>query len=165
MERFWNKVKKTDGCWEWMASKNNWGYPLFWYKGRSRPGNRVCWELTRGSAPEAQVLHRCDNPGCVRPDHLYSGTHDQNMRDKVDRDRCFRPAGSLNKAARLTEAQVADVRRDQRLHRVIAQEYGVTRSQISKIKRGDRWSDAPLQPNEQKPEAPHERQHTSATCN
>jgi hypothetical protein len=88
-ERFWEKVQKTDGCWEWTASRSG-GYG---YLGGG-PGkglvkaHRVSWELHNGLVPVGLcVLHRCDNPGCVRPDHLYVGTQKQNAEDREARGR------------------------------------------------------------------------------
>lgn len=85
-ELFWGKVVKTNGCWEWIAGTNEKGYGIF-----------LCWKAHRYSAhlhgiiptidSSSLVLHRCDNPRCVRPDHLYAGTHKDNMRDMAVRGR------------------------------------------------------------------------------
>ena len=85
-ERFWPKVQKGDGCWIWTAGGDRTtGY------GRIRIGtrgtlqalaHRVAWELTYGPVPEGLIVcHHCDNPRCVRPDHLFVGTYVDNMRD------------------------------------------------------------------------------------
>ena len=86
-ERFWAKVPTLGvGCWEWAGGRDNdEGY------GRIREGrggspflltHRVAWELTQGPIPDGlMVLHKCDNPPCVRPDHLFLGTNTDNMRD------------------------------------------------------------------------------------
>lgn len=102
MERFWSKVKKGDGCWEWQAKRNNKGYGLF--RIRSKVGwmfstaSRVSYELTYGAIPKGLwVLHTCDNRGCVRPDHLFLGTHSDNMTDmwrKVRRPSAIGPEGA-----------------------------------------------------------------------
>jgi hypothetical protein len=82
--RFWDKVRIGDGCWEWQASKRATGYGQFAYLGKpSVKAHRVAWMLNRGLIPDGVcVLHRCDNPGCVRPSHLFLGTQEDNIRDR-----------------------------------------------------------------------------------
>lgn len=79
-ERFWPKVEKTDGCWNWMACKNHAGYGTVKYKGQSRLAHRLCYELLIGPIPAGLVLdHLCRNPACVNPAHLDPVTHQVNM--------------------------------------------------------------------------------------
>jgi hypothetical protein len=85
-ERFWEKVRKSDQCWEWIASKTRNGYGFFHRGGRvdRKPirAHRLSWELHNGPIPDGLwVLHKCDNPCCVRPDHLFIGTRSDNMKD------------------------------------------------------------------------------------
>ena len=90
VERFWAKVQKrpNDECWLWLGAKWKSGYgQLRRYKTQRWLAHRVSWEIANGRAPALHVLHKCDNPSCVRPDHLYEGTNAENMRDKVDRGR------------------------------------------------------------------------------
>lgn len=94
MERFWSKVEKTDGCWNWRGARlrrphdGSLSYGVFNLDGRSQPAHRVAWQLLNGPIPEGKwLLHDCDNQGCVRPDHLYVGTHADNTRDAVMRRR------------------------------------------------------------------------------
>ena len=88
-ERFWEHVKKPgdggeDGCWEWQGALRN-GYGHFWISDEYpyyRQAHRVSWELAHGPISEEVVLcHKCDNPPCVRPDHLFPGTRGDNRRD------------------------------------------------------------------------------------
>ena len=89
MERFWSKVQKIDGgCWLWIAYRDSKGYGSFGLDGKVRKAHRVAYELTYGPLPEgAHVLHSCDNPSCVNPQHLRAGTHVDNMRDRVEHGR------------------------------------------------------------------------------
>ena len=91
MERFWNKVMKiveTDECWEWIAFKNKDGYGLFGYNGKNQKAHRVSWQLHNGPIPDGLcVLHKCDNPSCVNPNHLFLGTNADNIKDRVNKNR------------------------------------------------------------------------------
>ena len=79
--RFWVKVEDTGYCWHWTGSTNRHGYGTFKINGRPELAPRVAYTLTRGGIESDCVLHRCDNPICVNPDHLFSGTHHDNMMD------------------------------------------------------------------------------------
>jgi len=87
-DRFWNKVNKTDGCWEWGANRNPSGYGRFRLNGRMEVAHRVGYSLAFGQIPDGLfILHSCDNPPCVNPSHLRAGTKADNMRDMVQRGR------------------------------------------------------------------------------
>lgn len=83
-QRFWQKVRKTESCWEWGASTDSPGYGRVWVDGRMRPAHRVAWELTNGPIPDGMFLdHRCGNHRCVNPDHLRVVTPGQNNQHRT----------------------------------------------------------------------------------
>lgn len=85
---FWAMVVKTEGCWEWTGAKFKTGYGAVNIGHRIVTTHRRSWELTNGPIPEGLfVLHHCDNRPCVRPDHLFLGTHQDNMTDMVSKGR------------------------------------------------------------------------------
>jgi len=92
--RFWSKVTKGAGCWEWTASTDHKGYGKLaegGRQGRTLSAHRVSYELNVGPIPDGLlVLHRCDNPPCVRPDHLFVGTHTDNAQDMAKKGRSWR---------------------------------------------------------------------------
>jgi hypothetical protein len=89
-ERFWSKVAVTtnpEECWEWQAAKTTKGYGRITVEDRQLRAHRVSWYLTYNHWPELHVLHKCDNPACVNPDHLFLGTDRDNMKDMIHKDR------------------------------------------------------------------------------
>jgi len=87
-ERFWPKVDKTGDCWLWTGWRNDEGYGYIRDVGRIVRAHRASYELTQGAIPEGMmVLHKCDNPPCVRPDHLRLGTNGDNMIDMYSKGR------------------------------------------------------------------------------
>ena len=80
MDRFWNKVSTTDGCWEWQAGLNPEGYGWFWFDGGPRYAHVVAYQLTHGAIPDGLVIdHTCENRACVNPDHLEPVTSGVNL--------------------------------------------------------------------------------------
>lgn len=87
-ERFWPNVKKTDGCWYWTGSVAGNGYGAIFYNGKQEGAHRIAWILANGPIPKGLLIrHKCDNPLCVRLDHLEIGTVADNARDMVQRGR------------------------------------------------------------------------------
>ena len=93
MKRFWDRVDKTDGCWNWMGVKNKKGYGSFGCIKGINLAHRASWFIHNGEIPKDKdnnycgtklVLHECDNPSCVNPDHLFLGTDVDNGRDKAE---------------------------------------------------------------------------------
>lgn len=101
MQRFWDKVEKTDTCWNWVAAnRGKTGYGCFKFKGKVYDSHRFVWFLTYGVFSTEWILHHCDNRKCVRPEHLYEGTPKENVRDMWERNRrILKPHGQGNKYA------------------------------------------------------------------
>lgn len=156
-ERFWEKVSK-DGlvpahrpelgpCWIWTGGINEHrgGYGMFMVrKGVIRRSHRIAWELANDRAVPAGlwVLHRCDNPPCVRPDHLFLGTPKSNVDDMAAKGRTRVRHGSDRPQARLSEADVTAIRTARAQGAVgaeLARQYGVHRSTIYHICQRDNW--------------------------
>lgn len=117
-------VESGDGCWNWSGHKNADGYGQLWVKKLWR-AHRYAWTLFRGKIPTGKcVLHRCDNPSCVNPDHLFIGTNQDNVDDRKKKNRGCRLYGELNGRAKLSAAQVEKIRS--------LRASGVTVSELSK---------------------------------
>jgi hypothetical protein len=86
--RFRAKIHRSETCWEWTAGCFTNGYGQFQLAGQPYMAHRIAWTLENGPIPDGlSILHRCDNKLCVRPDHLWVGTHDDNMADMAEKGR------------------------------------------------------------------------------
>ena len=124
-------------CWEWQKSLDRDGYGYFWYDSKTSRGHKYAWELYFGDRGGLCVLHTCDNPCCVNPDHLFLGTHQDNVKDRDSKGRQVK--GSKQHLSKLTEEQVRAIRKDSRKHRIIANEYNIAKSNIWFIKSRTTW--------------------------
>ena len=145
--RFWSKVKRGPGCWEWQAgTSEGYGYSYF-YGGSGQGAHRVMYKMGRGTIPkEMRVCHRCDNRLCVRPSHLFLGTQKENIQDAANKGRLkgnTTVKGIGNPKAKLTEAQVKAILKDTRQLRAIASDYSVTYGLVGMIKRREIWKHIP----------------------
>ena len=113
-DRFWTKVAipaDGEGCWEWTASRNKDGYGRFRVGGVLKRAHRVAYERVVGPIPDGGcVLHHCDHPSCVRPDHLFVGTNLDNAHDRDAKGRQHTLRGEDHGRAKLTEDDVRAIR-------------------------------------------------------
>lgn len=85
---FWSKVDKSKECWEWTGCKDRDGYGQFGYNNRQWKAHRIAYFFSHGSIDDSKLIcHHCDNPKCVRPEHLYQGTVKDNSQDMINRGR------------------------------------------------------------------------------
>lgn len=140
-DRFWSRVQKTDGCWLWTGSTQQAGYGTVNVGGgKFDRAHRVAWRLSRGADADKFVCHRCDNPRCVRPDHLFLGTHEENMADMRAKGRSR--TGSKNPLAKLTDADVFAIRCSHAMgipRASIANRHGIGRGTVTKIVARRAW--------------------------
>lgn len=112
LKRFWSRVDRSGHCWEWTADKFNNGYGRFYFEGRQQGAHRLAYELIIGTIPDGMcACHKCDNPSCVRPSHIFIGTQLENMRDaaKKGRTRGFQ-RGNKPSHALFTDDEVREIR-------------------------------------------------------
>lgn len=138
-DRFWSKVAKGDGCWEWIGAKIPKGYGRFYWRGKPRYAHRVSLELAGVIVPDDKmVLHSCDNPSCVNPQHLSVGTGFDNMRDAAAKGRVVRVQdwrGERNPKAKVNASQTDEIARSDEPTRVLANKYGLSATRIRQIRR------------------------------
>ena len=141
-ERFDAKFRVTPGCWVWLAAIDSRGYGQSYIGGKpGRGSHRVSYELHVGPIPDGlHVLHRCDNRRCINPEHLFLGTHQDNMRDRNSKGRQAHNRGERGGGSKLSETKVREIKADPRSQRALATMHGVSQGLISLIKRGQRWS-------------------------
>ncbi len=141
-ERFESNImmEPNTGCWLWTGIANTNGYPQMKINGERVLVHRYSYELAYGAIPEGLcVLHRCDTPSCVNPKHLFAGTQQDNMADCKNKGRFARMTGENNGYASLTDEVVLCILKDQRKQIVIAKAYGVSTTNICRIKRREAW--------------------------
>jgi len=145
--RFWasieNKSISGADCWEWVKGKDEKGYGGIFESGRGRiKSHRLSWEINVGEIPEGfHVLHKCDNPSCVNPAHLWLGTHQDNMKDSKEKGR--RPMGEDNVRSKLSVQEVKTIRKlrkDGMKYSELAKMFNVSRQTIPDIINGRCWS-------------------------
>ena len=145
-ERFAGKFVQADSssCWEWTGAKYPDGYGQIMTTPKKYEGShRDSYKLFKGEIPAGMcVCHSCDNPGCVNPDHLFLGTHRQNMEDKAAKGRSHKPKGQKNGRAKLSPSAVNLIRLAAKrgIHqRFLGRWFGVSKSMIGNVMRQENW--------------------------
>ena len=142
VRRFWAKVTKGFGCWNWIGAKRK-GYGIISFgprPGRIFYAHRIAWELAHSASPGNMcVCHSCDNPACVNPDHLFLGTLSDNARDRDAKGRNINLVGERHGMAKLTDSAVVDIRASAESALALAARYGVSRKTIYCTRRGEGW--------------------------
>lgn len=150
-ERFWEKVDKTDTCWNWTGAGLK-GYGRFSYKGEAHYATRVVWEWVYGPITDGlHVLHTCHNPACVRVDHLYLGTPADNAKDRLkdgtqvshEAGYSYWAKGEAHPRSKLTEDQVREIRRlwaEGGIKKMdLVRKFGMSHYAIRQVLNGHHW--------------------------
>lgn len=139
-ERFNAKIKKTNGCWIWLAATRS-GYGTMKINGKMINTHRLSYELYNGPIPKGlYVLHKCDNKKCVNPEHLFLGNQDINMKDMAKKDRHL--YGEKSPLSKLKEEEVKDIRSRKKyrgLQTDLAKEFNIDQTTISLILNNKIW--------------------------
>lgn len=141
--RFFSNVQKTETCWLWIGYRNRRNYGVFSFRDYPFAAHRVSFFLANGTIdPSKCVCHRCDNPPCVNPAHLFEGSNKENSVDAMVKGRLAK--GEQNGFSKLNKTQVLEILAKYKPHKykvkTLALEYGVSRRAIESIIYGWRWA-------------------------
>jgi hypothetical protein len=145
-QNFWSHVEKTADCWLWNGVRMHFGHGRM-YCGKVEGhilAHRVSWRIHNGPIPDGlNVLHRCDNPPCVNPEHLFLGTHQDNIKDRDQKGRGARLGGERNGCSILKEADVRQIRSlwPSKSQTELARMFGVHLSTVHLIVHRRHWKD------------------------
>lgn len=136
------EIKGPEECWESTWYKTPFGYGRIGIKGRIYPVHRIVFELFNGPIEDGLVCcHKCDNPGCCNPNHLFKGTQKDNVHDMISKKRDVRVKGESHWKAKLTDSQIEEIRKRYSEGGVyqyeLAKEFGVSQTHIGKIVMGE----------------------------
>lgn len=141
------KVAGPDECWIWTGSKQHFGHGECRIMNGKTAAHRVAWVLAGNEIPDGLcVLHKCDNPPCVNPAHLFVGTRGDNSRDMLAKGRNVAPRGERCAAAKLTSQQVLEIRRrfGQESAINLGRVFGINRRTVYKLVKKLRWKHLPV---------------------
>lgn len=161
IRRFFSGIKKNSitGCWEWSRTKNNFGYGMMGVSTDAILVHRYSWMHHYGEIPDGLIVcHKCDNPSCANPEHLFLGTHKDNVHDKISkgRDNYRRKTLRAKRVPKVKEPSKARSRSDTKLtpgqvkeikfllrggvkQAHVAKKFSVSRTTILFIKQGKMW--------------------------
>ena len=142
-ERFFHYTKQSAGCWEWAGSKDANGYGRLNVGGKPILASRASFLLHHGDVPAGKcVCHKCDNPGCVNPEHLFIGTQAENVADMHTKGRARKRGlpGVTHHAAKMTPEAVREIRAGGKSDAHWATHFGVSRATVHAIRTGKTWA-------------------------
>ena len=150
ISRFWSKVNRggivmphmDTPCWEWTGSLNTQGYGTVNINEITQRAHRVSWVIYNGEIPaRMNILHKCDNPGCVRQDHLFIGSAYDNMKDMISKDRGVHAQGVSHSMAKLSDSDVIAIRKayPSTSQRALGRMHGISQSMICNIVNRKNW--------------------------
>lgn len=147
-ERFWSFIEKGESCWKWKGSKNRCGYGMIGEGRKVVYAHDLSYRLHYGEIPATDnylgrmyILHKCDNPECTNPEHLFAGTQTDNMRDMSSKGRST--SGEKSYSAKLTWEDAKKIREmwksGQYTQRLLSEMFDIDRSSISNIVNNKQW--------------------------
>ena len=126
----------NSGCQLWLGCTYRHGYGQINWRGRARAAHRLAWEVANGPIPDGLVVcHRCDVAGCINPQHMWLGTQADNIRDMMSKGRSRHSKG-VPRRSKISDEQVAAIKSDPRIYRLIALDYAICTKTVGKIKLG-----------------------------
>lgn len=149
--QFWSMVdiRADNDCWEWCGTRSSLGYGHLTRKKGTRKAHRIAYEIAVGPIPVGMVIcHRCDNPACCNPSHLWAGSQSENMKDCWIKGRMAAPVATSETAlrgsrcvhAKLSDEDVRKIYASTENEKVIAKKFGVSKTTVHNIKVGRTWS-------------------------
>lgn len=141
-ERLEARTDKSGDCWVWNGAKNMHGYGVLRHEQKNYLAHRAAWMVERGPIPNGLcVCHRCDAPACINPDHLFLGTHADNMHDMIAKGRARHssPSGSKSPHAKLTDEAVSEIRARAASQPALARRFGVNVTTVQRVQYGHTW--------------------------
>jgi predicted XRE-type DNA-binding protein len=141
-ERFAQYVRRGEGCWDWLGYIDSGGYGRINVGGTPKLASRVSYLLHYGDVPKGKVVcHKCDNPKCVNPEHLFIGSQADNVRDMHDKGRARKRAlfGEAHSRSKLTEDMVRGIRNCALSNTEAAELFGISRSTVYDIRKRRSW--------------------------
>jgi hypothetical protein len=144
----------VNGCINWLGNKDTLGYGRISVDGKLQLVHRVSYMLYYGNYPKYNACHSCDNPSCINPFHLFDGTHQDNVNDKIKKGRSIpgNHVGEHNGRAKLTLELVRQIRLEKQLtkatNKTLSEKYNIGRSQMTRIINKVQWNDDYVDPEE-----------------